>query len=64
MTEIEIIEYKNTMQGMVELALPHAKAVRAYYLALVDEGFSVTQALQLTIHHGYMPPLPRSNEDE
>ena len=57
MDELEIIEYKNMMHGLVELAGEHAKAVFSYYSELVKSGFTEAQALTIVCAHGYMPPL-------
>lgn len=57
MDEMEIIEYRAMMQGFIELAGGHAKAVFSYYSELVNSGFTETQALTIICAHGYMPPF-------
>lgn len=56
MNEEQKIEMIKGMKDVVDFAISHAQAVRAYYEALVNSGFSEPEALTLICHHGYMPP--------
>lgn len=64
MDELARIEYENALKGVIELAVPHAKAVKAYYNALVAEGFKEEQALRMVINHGYCPPSSSGHSDD
>jgi hypothetical protein len=54
--EINIIELKNVIDGLMSLAPTNARAVRVYYNALVAEGFTPAEALKIVLSHGYAPP--------
>lgn len=66
MDEIELIEYKNAIRGIMEFSNIHAEAVRSYYDALIEKGFTKHEAFQLVKCHGYMPPtqIPPAAEEE
>lgn len=64
MNEIDIIEYKNMLKGIIDLAVPHAEAIRAYYNALIKSGFTPEEALRLTERHGYQPPFNSGRSDD
>ena len=63
MDEIDVIEYKNFLSGMMNLAVFHADAVRAYYSALVKSGFTRVEALRIVEKHGFQPPLDSGRSD-
>ena len=63
MDMLDITELKAAIDGMIEMAPHNAKAVKAYYNALVEEGFTEDDALHLVTAHGYMPPLPRQGAE-
>lgn len=64
MDELAKIEYENALKGVIELAIPHAKSIKAYYDALVSEGFNEEQALKIVIKHGHCPPSNTGRSDD
>ena len=58
----EIVEMKATLDGIIEMAIPHAKAIWAYYNALKEEGFNDEQALKIVMRHGVIPPYGNAPE--
>ena len=61
MNHIDIVEIKAAVEGIMELAIPHAKAVHVYFEALTKEGFTDDQALKIVMKHGYCPPSVGNN---
>ncbi len=57
MDHIDSVEFKAAIEGFIDMATVHARGVMTYYRALVSEGFSEAQALQIVLKHGYMPPM-------
>jgi len=62
MDQIDIQEMKNVIDGLLDLAVPHAKAIRAYFNALIDQGFNEDQALRIVMRHGVIPPYGNAPE--
>ena len=50
--EMAIKELKSNLPTMIEYSKIVAKQLKAYHEALVKEGFTEDQALEITIRHG------------
>lgn len=62
--EMALKEMKSNIPLMIDLGVQVSKLLREYYNALIKEGFTEQQALQIVINHGVSYGFKQSTNQE